>query len=376
MHTAENHVIMGFQDILQFLIEKSDTGVETAKSFMGTSLKNFGTALTGGFEKKLAEIRQHLMDIDETKMDRTEKANIQGTIDAFKEHIIELQKKQIASLKTVTVQQFEYLSTKVNETLQDVNPETLAERVQQRVMENVDLKFKNHLKDFEAANKGILSQENKGNISEKIAQAVKDELQAHLTPDALKSIISTLPEYQAIQSLHPEQAPLSETVRKIIADLNQEVNDLKIQGFSTRALLNNLIDKNLTPTDVEVMNAHQAAAINHMEELQKNIQLMHNNIKIIETVMTVKAKAIEESATASSNSTVMSRKRPRTEDDLDLIDSSNEYSNKTVIKRVDEMETKHQKLLDFILQCKDTVLDETFPTKLEAAFKKIEDKIL
>lgn len=374
MHTAENHVIMGFQDILQFLMEKSDTGVETAKSFMGTSLKNFGTALTGGFEKKLAEIRQHLMDIDETKMDRTEKTNIQGTIDAFKEHIVELQKKQIASLKTVTVQQFEYLSTKVNETLQDVNPEALAERVQQRVLENVDLKFKHHLKEFEAANKGLTSQENNGNISEKIAQTVKNELQAHLTPDALKSIISTLPEYQAIQSLSPEQAPLSETVRKIIADLTQEINDVKTQGFSTRAFLNNLIDKNLTPTDTEVMNAHQAAAISHMEELQKNIQLMHNNIKMMETVMTVKAKEIEESAAASSNSTAVSRKRPRTEDDL--IDSGDEYSNKAVIKRVDEMETKHQKLLDFILQCKDTVLDETFPTRLEAAFKKIEDKLL
>lgn len=366
---------MGFQDILQFLMEKSDTGVETAKSFMGTSLKNFGTALTGGFEKKLAEIRQHLMDIDETKMDRTEKTNIQGTIDAFKEHIVELQKKQIASLKTVTVQQFEYLSTKVNETLQDVNPEALAERVQQRVLENVDLKFKHHLKEFEAANKGLASQENNGNISEKIAETVKNELQAHLTPDALKSIISTLPEYQAIQSLSPEQAPLSETVRKIIADLTQEINDLKTQGFSTRAFLNNLIDKNLTPTDTEVMNARQAAAINHMEELQKNIQLMHNNIKMMETVMTVKAKEIEESAAAaSSNSTAVSRKRPRTEDDV--IDSGDEYSNKAVIKRVDEMETKHQKLLDFILQCKDTVLDETFPTRLEAAFKKIEEKLL
>ncbi|CEP10538.1 hypothetical protein [Parasitella parasitica] len=375
MRTAEKQVIKGFQDILQFIMNKASNDVASVKTSMAGTLSQFSNSLLKGFEQKIEDIKQHLMAIDELKMDRSEKNDIQGTIDAFKTHIVELQKNQIETVKGVTEKQYAALSAHFNERLESVNPESIAKRVQQQVMESLDSKFKQQMQTLEVANKGIFTQGGNAIVSDTIAQSVIDQVKAHLTPDSLKSIISTLPEYQALQSLRPEQIPVSEAIKKIITDLQQEVNDLKTQGHSTRALVNNLVDRNVSLTDKEAIHAQHSAALIHIEEMQKNIQLMHNNMKMMETVMSVQAKRIEETAASSSQSTV-SRKRARTDEDGGLIDQKEEHSNEKVLERVVEMETRHQKLLDFILQFKDTVLDETFPDRLSAAFKKFQDIML
>ncbi|KAI8641293.1 hypothetical protein BD408DRAFT_389254 [Parasitella parasitica] len=375
MRTAEAQVNKGFQDILQFIMDKAGKDVATVKTSMAGTLSQFSNSLLKGFEQKIQDIKQHLLDIDALKMDRSEKNDIQATIDAFKTHIIDLQKTQLESVKMITEKQFAALSAHFSKRLEAVNSETITKQVQQQVMENIDSKFKQQIQTLEEANKEIATKGDSANISDTIAQSVKDQVKAHLTPDSLKTIISTLPEYQALQSFHPEQMPVSETIRKIITDLQQEVNDLKTQSHSTRALVNSLVDRNVSLTDKEAIHAQHLAALTHIEEMQKNIQLMHNNMKMMETVMSVQAKRMEDSA-ASSSELIVSRKRARTDDDVDMVDQKEEHSNERVLARVVEMEKRHQKLLDFILQFKDTVLDETFPDRLSGAFKKFQDIML
>ncbi|KAF1806303.1 hypothetical protein FB192DRAFT_1349837 [Mucor lusitanicus] len=371
MKSAETQVVMGFQDIMQFLIGHSQEGLNSTQESLRTALSKFGTSLTSGLETSIADIRRHLIEVDNNKMDASEKAGIFDTIDAFKKHIIELQKSQITAIKTLNEQQCVKLTAHIEQRLQNVNSEALTTQVQKRVVDNLDGKFKQHLQQLEKAQKALpSSQDTDGKVSEKIVQTVRDEVKNYLTPETLKSIISTLPEYQALQSLRPEAAPLPDAVKKIMADLQQEVSDLKAKSFSTRALVNNLVDRNLTPT--EVMQAHQAAAVQHVEEMEKSIQLMHNNMKMMEVVLSTRLKQMEENNVAVS----ASRKRPRVDDDLEMVDQQDENSNREVLRRISEVEAAHQKLLDFILQWKDTVLDDSFPEKLSNAFKKIEEVLL
>ncbi|KAL7325431.1 hypothetical protein PS15p_207909 [Mucor circinelloides] len=371
MKTAENKVIIGFQDIMQFLMERSEDGLKNTQESMRIALGKFGASLTGGFETSIKDIRKHITELDNNKLDANEKANILTTIDAFKSHIVELQKNQITAIKNVTEQQYITLAGQINKRLEGVNADALTTQVQKRVMDNLDGKFRQHLQEIDKAQKALPPQENNGQVSEKIVQTVRDEVKGYLTPETLKSIISTLPEYQALQSLRPEAAPMPDTVKKIIADLQSEVADLKTKSYSTRALVNNLVDRNLSPTDKEAVNAHHSAAIKHIEEMEKSIQFMHNNMKMMEAVMSVQVKRMDEDTTAST-----SRKRPRKDDDLEMVDQQDGTSNREVLKRITEVEMAHQKLLDFIFQWKDTVLNENFSVKLGNAFKKIEEVLL
>lgn len=364
-------MVMGFQDIMQCLMGHCQDSLKTTQEFMRTALGKFGTSLTGGFETSITDIRRHLIEVDNNKMDASEKAGILATIDAFKKHIVELQKNQIAAIKTVTEQQYTQISGHIDQRLKNVNAEALTAQVQKRVVDNLDGKFRQHLQELDKAQKALPSlQENNGQVSEKIVQTVRDEVKNYLTPETLKSIISALPEYKALQSLQPEAAPLPDAIKKIMVDLQQEVGDLKAKSFSTRALVNSLVDRNLTST--EAMQARQTAAIMHIEEMEKNIKLMHNNISMMETVISVQLdKMVKHNAEASTP-----RKRPRVDDDLDMVDQQDENSNREVLRRIAEVESAHQKLLDFILQWKDTVLDDSFPEKLSNAFKKIEEVLL
>lgn len=371
MKTAEAQVVMGFQDVMQYLMDHCQDSLKNTQEYMRAALGKFGTSLTGGFETSIKELRKHLVDMDNSKLDTTEKANILKTIDTFKAHIVELQKNQINAIKNVTEKQYAQISGQIDQRLQNVNAEALTAQVQQRVVSNLDGKFKQHLQELDKAQKALpQSQGSSEQMSDKIAQTVKDEMKNYLTPETLKSIISTLPEYQALQTLRPEATPLPDAVKKIMADLQQEVKDLENKSFSTRTLVNNLVDRNLTST--EAMQVRQAAAVKHIEEMEKSIQLMHNNMKMMETVISVQVERMKETNAVASTS----RKRPRVDDDLEMVDQQDENSNREVLRRIAEVESAHQKLLDFILQWKDTVLDDNFPEKLGNAFKKIEEVLL
>lgn len=372
MKTAEAQVVIEFQEVMQYLMGHCQDSLKTTQEFMRVALGKFGTSLTSGFEDSIAGIRKHLEEMDKSKLNASEKASILQTIDTFKSHIVELQKKQVNAIKNVTEQQYTQLVAHIDQRLQNVNAEALTAQVEKRVVDNLDGKFKQHLQELDKAQKALpSSQGNSEQMSDKIAQTVKAEMKNYLTPETLKSIISTLPEYQALQNLRPEAAPLPDAVKTIMADLQQEVKDLQNKSFSTRTLVNNLVDRNLTST--EAMQVRQAAAVKHIEEMEKNIQLMHNNMKMMETVISVQVERMKETNAVSPST---SRKRPRVDDDLDMVDQQDENSNREVLRRIAEVESAHQKLLDFILQWKDTVLDDNFPEKLGNAFKKIEEVLL
>ncbi|CAO3612392.1 unnamed protein product [Mucor fragilis] len=372
MKTAEAQVVIEFQEVMQYLMGHCQDSLKTTQEFMRVALGKFGTSLTSGFEDSIAGIRKHLEEMDKSKLNASEKASILQTIDTFKSHIVELQKKQVNAIKNVTEQQYTQLVAHIDQRLQNVNAEALTAQVEKRVVDNLDGKFKQHLQELDKAQKALpSSQGNSEQMSDKIAQTVKAEMKNYLTPETLKSIISTLPEYQALQNLRPEAAPLPDAVKTIMADLQQEVKDLQNKSFSTRTLVNNLVDRNLTST--EAMQVRQAAAVKHIEEMEKSIQLMHNNMKMMETVISVQVERMKETNAVSPST---SRKRPRVDDDLDMVDQQDENSNREVLRRIAEVESAHQKLLDFILQWKDTVLDDNFPEKLGNAFKKIEEVLL
>ncbi|KAL9555961.1 hypothetical protein MBANPS3_002110 [Mucor bainieri] len=371
MRTAEAQVAMGFNDIMHFLMNDCQDKINAEQEKMKNALNVFGSSLTSGFNASVEELRNNIKELDKNKMNASEKTDILNTLDAFKKHIIEVQKNQTTAIKNLTEQQYKHIAEQIDQRLQNVNAEALTDQVQKRVVNNLDEKFRHHLQELEKAQKALpSSQENNDKMSEKISQTVRDEIKNYLTPETLKSIISTLPEYQALQSLRPEAAPLPDTVKKIMVDLQQEVNDLKSLSSSTRGLVNNMVDRNLTPP--EAMQVRQAAAVQHIEEMEKSIQIMHNRMKMMETVISTQLKRMEDNNAAVS----ASRKRPRVDDDLEMVDQQDESSNREVLRRIAEVESAHQKLLDFILQWKDTVLDDNFPEKLSNAFKKIEEVLL
>ncbi|KAG1251832.1 hypothetical protein G6F68_012076 [Rhizopus microsporus] len=149
------------------------------------------------------------------------------------------------------------------------------------------------------------------------------------------------------------------SVKEMAVSMNKDMVLLKQKLEETRSIVDSMRSQGFNAND-QVNVTDQNAALTNMQNIERQVTVMHNNIKMIETALNTKNNSTEASS-------LTPRKRARTD-----LDGETVIDDEDIKLRLEEIESKHQKLLDFILQCKDNVLDDMFPTRLEAAMKKIE----
>ncbi|OBZ86987.1 hypothetical protein A0J61_04962 [Choanephora cucurbitarum] len=391
MKLAERLVIDGFQDVISKVQKDTDEKVKDLSSAITKALERFGKSITDRLNKKLNETEKELESIKETKVNVSEKEEVLEKIESFKKSVIETQEKTYNRLYHEMTTQFREATKQSEKALQQLNYDTVSESVQSKVMAKLDAKLKESLEHVKKENARLIEQQQQSStqLSAKITDTVSLLVEKQMTPDQIKATITSSPEYQSLLSMRDslkqnpialQQKPMEgmataaeiKALMDSVARLSEELVELKQRTDSTRTV----VDALKSSSTEQSKDVDYKAAVKHMEEMERQVTIIHGHIKMMETAVEAKSKLVEETADqwqpSSDADTSNSRKRPRLDSEAD----NHADDTATLLSRLTELENKHQKLLDFILQCKDTVLDDMFPTRLQAAMKKIEQVLV
>lgn len=395
---AEQVVINGFLDVMNSIASKGEEKSGRVVDSMKKSLSQFGTNMRKEFKETVTSNEERISQLESGKMNIADKEIFNKQLNEFKTTILGLQKNASLKLHNDCLKFMTDMQENMNNLSANWDPEQIATKACDKIMEQVDSKLKEQLELVQKESKASSE-----SLESKIDQVVKKELDQQITPSNIQKIIQSLPEYELMQKAGKQLAEASKvmaaapvavaapvaapapapvdianhpslvSIKESVLALTAQITELKQSNESTRSMVDAIRQKNIsvsaTPTDIDFQ-----ASVKHMEKMEKEVTLIYNNIKMIETVVNLKSKEMEDAGTTTL--TLSSRKRPRMEEEgASEVELFNKNSQ-DYLDRLTEIETKHQKLLDFIVQCKDTILDEQFPTKIEAAMSKIEQILM
>ncbi|KAI9473428.1 MAG: hypothetical protein EXX96DRAFT_488291, partial [Benjaminiella poitrasii] len=391
MKKAENYIVNSCQKICDNVLELSRKNAMSVSSSTQTSLEAFSKSLYEKIDNKIASTQKVIDILQKEKMDMVEKENLMQSLETFKTQLKDVQKNTLRSMGAVLNNRFKDMSDAFEKKKDEFDTERLKNEVQNRVIAIMEEKFKKFIEeskkqnssDAAAAAAAAAAKATELTVPDQVLQMVKKEIIEQVNPTNMQKLITTLPEYKALKDMQQELATSFErqqhnvpdftALKQRIQDLTTEVVDLKQVLNSTRAMIDTLKNLNAPANKDDTTAATSfelSTAMKQMEDVMKEISLVHSNIKMIETVVSVKARAMEE----NSNNSLQPRKRQRV--DESQAENTDETSNAAILARLAEVEKKHLMMVDFIVQFKDNVLDVNFPTRLEAAMKKIEKVLL
>ncbi|KAI8970377.1 hypothetical protein BDF20DRAFT_890925 [Mycotypha africana] len=368
-------------------------------------------------EKQLSKVLEDIQSLKQSKLEKTDIKQLKDEFEASKAKMVDFSRRTIQAVTAQIDQSTQRQRSLIEKLKEEFDIGRITATVETTVIEKLtatlDDKQKETLKEVKKENEEVLK-----SIPARIAETVRKEVYEQVGPVNLQKIIEGLSEYKALKSLSEKMITITEqqmqmqqqqqnkndnsrtaspaetaaasatlmasqeAIKQSIQHISSELAQLKQKNQSTRAIVETLRIQGVPNTNAALHQFDQVAAVKHIEEMQREIEFMHNNVKMIEPVIKMRAQAIEEkmNAMASIRNTDAdngdSRKRPRTEDVTDgnamVETTATATSNVAVLEKILEIDAKHQKLLDFLSQYKETVLNDTFPARLEAAMKKIE----
>lgn len=378
---AEGIVVSGFIEVMTRIArqaeEKSGKVIETMRGI----LARFGTTMRKEFQEKITSNVDRISRLEKDKMNVSEREEFSEKFNTLEEQLTARQKIAVANMMGKGTDIMNTMTKQVDDFCERGDPDKISLNVYKKVMQTVDPKMKEQLELVQNLQKE--SKTSTDNLESTIDKIVKKELDQHITPSNIQNIIQSLPEYELMQKAGQQlaQAPAATpsapvditnhpsllAIKESVHSLTNQITELKQSNESTRTIVDAIRQNNISPS-AATTNVDFQAAVKHMEKMEKEVTLIHNNIKMIETVVNLKSKEMED------GDLTVSRKRPRMEESSEL--TTFNKNSQDYLARLTDIETKHQKLLDFIVQCKDTVLDEQFPLKIEAAMSKIEQILM
>lgn len=378
MSESEKQVIKGFMEVITHVSKTtSSRGEEVTAKFTGV-LKSFSDSLRKEFTAHMTKNETAITELQNTKMNRSEKEAITQHINEFKASMTEVQKNSIQKMAVDSAGLFRTITDKIGLLCKQFDPAKVAATVEEQVMKRMDEKLKQELQELHDETQKAINTTNEkvGAIPATITNAVKKLINDNISPANMQKLILALPEFQALKNvgvhvsasteIDPQNLPNFEAIKESIARLTAELVELKQSSNQTRTIVDTIRTQSVGSTNTNLEEFDHIVAVKRMEEMEREVSVIHNNIKMIETLVNVKSKTEDDQQVTSGN------KRARTE----AISISPESDNSEILSLLNEVENKHQKLLDFILQCKDTVLDDSFPSRLEAAMVKIEQVLM
>ncbi|CAO3696436.1 unnamed protein product [Rhizopus stolonifer] len=337
------------------------------KQSVATALGDFSSTVLTATNVKISSTNEIINTLKKEKMDQSAGDEIRASLDQFKKQVIDFQSKNMETISASNEKIFKDIVERMKHMLDNFEQNEVVNKTAALVNRQLDEKLNQQLKALSQ------QQPTASNVSkDQMLDIVKKELNTRLGPANLQSIISNLPEVQIITDFCKKLPPLPPSsdmypdmvsVKEISLSVNKEMDILKQRVEETRSIVDSIRAQGLNkPGQSNSNSTNENEALAKMQAIERQVTLMHSNIKMIETALNTKTNALEVSSA--------SRKRTRSNSDVDMaLDDS-------IKSRLEEIESKHQKLLDFILQCKDNVLDDMFPTRLEAAMKKIERTLI
>lgn len=396
MVKSQGQFVTNFLQVMENVAEYSkQNSSDLLKTFEGT-LQKFGANVF----KKLDDQREKLIQLEKNKLDNSAKDDILNEVINVRtamESLVEDRKKEVTEF---SISQARIVLNKVVEVLDKFHKQR--DGLEAKIEENLTKKSTEKIEELkkqlakmigtQVASMDQFSQNFfKTRLSDQIAQEVKGQLETQTVSTKIQDIIKSLPEYEALKetatktneniNLDQSSLPNFEVIKNSLAILTHQITELKQSNQQTRAIVDTM---RLPASAIQDPNQFDhAVAVKRMEEMAREVNVIHNNVKMIEAMVNLKTTGLDEQVVA-----VVGRKRARAAEaessssDMDVSESSSsnttamttitENMKEEYLARLTDIEVKHQKLLDFILQCKDSVLDDLFPTRLEAAMAKIE----
>lgn len=396
MVKSQEQFVTNFLQVMENVAEYSkQNSSDLLKTFEGT-LQKFGANVF----KKLDDQREKLIQLEKNKLDNSAKDDILNEVINVRtamESLVEDRKKEVTEF---SISQARIVLNKVVEVLDKFHKQR--DGLEAKIEENLTKKSTEKIEELkkqlakmigtQVASMDQFSQNFfKTRLSDQIAQEVKGQLETQTVSTKIQDIIKSLPEYEALKetatktneniNLDQSSLPNFEVIKNSLAILTHQITELKQSNQQTRAIVDTM---RLPASAIQDPNQFDhAVAVKRMEEMAREVNVIHNNVKMIEAMVNLKTTGLDEQVVA-----VVGRKRARAAEaessssDMDVSESSSsnttamttitENMKEEYLARLTDIEVKHQKLLDFILQCKDSVLDDLFPTRLEAAMAKIE----
>ncbi|GAA5802427.1 hypothetical protein HPULCUR_007892 [Helicostylum pulchrum] len=368
---SEKQVIKGFLEVITHISSTSSKKAIESTTKWTEMLSGFNTTLRTEIQKTFSSTEESIKQLRDTKMDVSEKEELDKQIEAYKELITKSYKANSIALSESTNTAMSYLSRKVETMINENNPNKVAQEVE-AIM---DEKIKEQLRELKEENQLALdaTSEKFDGLSRAVVTSVTSLIHNTISPTNIQSLIASLPEFELLKNGSTNLAQVSDhqaeqsvpsfdAIKESIASLTSELVELKQSNQQTKAVVDTMrsqiLPKAANPSEFD----HQIA-VKRMEEMERNVSVIHNNIKMIETIVKVKASEYDDGQNGSN-------KRARVDTD------GNSVNHDQYMTAIAEVESKHQKLLDFIVQCKDTVLDDEFSSRLEAVVAKIEQVLL
>lgn len=365
MDEAQKKVVKGFHDILTSMMDLSEKKAAISSGGFQTALGKLNQKITSTFSNQIENIDKKVEALKKTKLNVSEKDKLTKMIEEIQPTVINSQKDKIASVSQATDNQLKTMEKRVEEKINSLDYNSVTEEVQKKITGSLQVKMKEHL---ELTNQSI-AKWNQQPLSDTMKEYVQSQITEHIGPVNLQKLIIALPEYQLLKQMLEnkeagtridlEQSPEFQSMKSVISSISNELTQLKQVTNSTRSVVE-VMKKNNLPVQAMSTTFDYAASVKHIETMEREINLMYDSIKKTESEAETSMNGLHVST---------SRKRAR-------LDNPDSTIKTEVLSRLDEVEKKQQKLQDYVFQCKDTVLDDDFPTRLDAAMKRIQHILL
>lgn len=375
-------MITGFTNVITELSRGTQTIGEDVVTRCTAALQAFNETIRQEFSATAQRTESALKELRETKMNVSECDQIKQNMLDFQAHITKTHSRNVEEMRLDSATLFTTITEKIGLLCRQFDPTKVAATVEEEVFEKLDKKLQEQLKELRQGTERAIHATNEkvGNIPGTITNAVKQLISDNISPGNMQRLIQGLPEYQAMKEagaqlatsssstdlLDPQHLPNFEAIKDSLARLTHDLVEIKQSTQQLRNTVDLMRAQRVgTLQTIEPEKFDAMVAVKRMEEMERDIQVIHNSIKMMETLVTVKSKSVTD-----EQQLVVGHKRARIEG------MSSDNANTEILAMLNEVESKHQKLLDFILQCKDTVLDDLFPSRLEAAMVKIEQVLM
>lgn len=354
MEQQEDLALKQFIEIINILSEYT----EKIRTNIKEALTQHCKATFKEAENKISPVTETILSLEEGKMDISAGEAIRTSLERFKGQVVESQTKNMRQIAANNERSFQEIVSEMRNRLDRVREnDAIVRSAAQRIEKEFDTKLN------ETVKKNLVEEQKEGSIvSEKILEIIRNEID-RLGPAHLQSNLTHIPEIKQfvefsnllLSSSEPMTLPLLISIRDTMSSMSQEMLALRQQLEETQSIVGSMRCSHIY-NNAQIDEAATAA---NMQSIQYRMAVLFNNVKMIETTLNAKCDWTQQIETLSS------KKRVRMNDD---------YNRKSddITKRIEEAERKHQKLLDCIIQYKENVLDDMFPTRLEAAMKKIE----
>lgn len=218
-----------------------------------------------------------------------------------------------------------------------------------------------------------------------LVQLMRKEVKKCLKEDAQQQQLLNIPQYKELTArLTKVELMLKDAATQHSLELHHQTVRTIMQQLKEQQSKIELTQKHIRESEARLHRNSSLATLTDMvkrvDNMNREISLLKNRMDMSTLSLDVKYKEIERTIKElqSDADEGIDRKRPRVESDADKGGAFSAPVNnniKELEKQIQSLEIKHQHLVEFVHQFRQTVLNPQFPGRLEEVVKQIEETL-